>query len=453
MNWIDKKVLVIGAGKTGRAVSGFLAAKGARVTLTDKKTAGELDLKASDLPGIRLALGSYANVKPGQWDLVVTSPGVPPEVPPLIQARQHGIKITGEVELAWLHCRAPVIAITGTNGKTTTTALVGEMLKNAGYRTLVAGNIGIPLISAVEDYGPDDVIVAEISSFQLETARTFRPHVAAVLNLTPDHLDRHGDMRGYGAAKARIFARQHPNDWTILNFDDPLTREMASITPGEVIFFSCRHKLEQGIFVQDGQILVHYHDQQAVILATDQLQIPGTHNLENALAATAIGWAFGLGPTEIAQGIKAFKGVPHRLEFVAEIDGVRYINDSKGTNPEAAIKALQAFHEPIVLIAGGRNKGSGFADFAAAMKNRVRAVVVLGESAAEIVAACRKEGIHRIEQVADIPAAVRCARDLARRGDVVLLSPACASWDMFSSYEERGDLFKRVVRQLAKEAG
>ncbi len=446
----DKRVLVVGAGKSGTAVARFLAGKGSRVCLTDARDADKFGGQLDDLGsrGVDLALGGYPPVG-GCFDLLVISPGVPLDVPPVLEAGEAGIPVIGELELAYRFARAPIVAITGTNGKTTTTTLVGEMFKDAGYRVLVAGNIGIPLVERVELYGPGDVIVAEVSSFQLETVKHFRPKVAVILNLTPDHLDRHGDMAGYAAAKSRISMNQRRGDSLVLNYDDDLTRGMTGRGGGDVIFFSRQHILEKGVFVHGGAVTVCRNGVRRTVLDVVELRIPGAHNLENALAATAAGWAMGIPEGSLAGTLRRFTGVAHRLEFVAEIDGVRYVNDSKGTNPDASIKAVEAFQGPLVLIAGGRNKGNDFTEFARRACPKTRAMVVVGECADEMAGSAAGAGIKNIMRAGSFRDAVLLARSAARPGDVVLLSPACASWDMFSNFEERGDLFKEIVRELA----
>ena len=450
MDLKGKKVLVVGAGRSGLAVSSFLAAKGARVTLTDIKDAGLLD--SAGLPeGTALCLGYYPQVNCANYNLVVVSPGVPLTVEPVAVARELGIPVTGELEIAYVFSQAPFVAITGTNGKTTTTSLVGEIFRGAGQHTLVAGNIGLPLVNEIEQYGPGDVVVAEVSSFQLETSVNFRPRVGVILNITPDHLDRHGNMAGYTAAKARIFVNQGDDDYTVLNYDDPETRLLAGLTNGRVIFFSRKHSLETGVFVRDGIIIASLNGSVIPVLPAAELNIPGAHNLENALAAVACALVMGVGVAPLAETLRQFKGVAHRLEPVAEIDGVSYINDSKGTNPDASIKALESFDAPIVLIAGGKNKGSDFTTFAAKVQERARVLVVLGQCAAEIEAAARGAGCNEIYRAGSFPEAVEIARQAARPGDIVLLSPACASWDMFNSYEERGDLFKELVLKWTGE--
>lgn len=450
MELAGKRVLVVGAGKSGLSAARFLLARGAQVTLTDSKDAKELHLVRDDsLQGLRLALGAYPDVTVG-WDFVVTSPGVPPDIAPLAGARKAGIPVTGEFELATQYAHSPVVAITGTNGKTTTTALCGQIFRDAGLKTLVAGNIGIPLTSEVEGFGANGIIVAEVSSFQLETATTFHPKVAVILNITPDHLDRHGTLENYARVKAAVFANQTPEDWTILNFDDPYTASLAGQSRGRVIFFSRKHSLDRGVFVRNGRIVIQDSERSWDIMDSTAVSLPGNHNLENSLAAAAAAWVMGVPRESIAQTLALFPGVPHRLEFVAEVGGVRYVNDSKGTNPDASTKALEAYEDPIVLIAGGRNKGNDFDGFARLINEKVRVLVVLGESAGQIADAAQKAGFTDILQASDLQSAVRLAHGAAQPGEVVLLSPACASWDMFRSYEERGDLFRRTVLSLAR---
>ncbi len=446
----DKKVLVVGAGKSGIAAARFLLRKGAAVVLTDnrdkEKFCGVLDELLN--AGMQAELGSYPVVREGVFDLVVVSPGVSPGVLPVASARQCHIPVLGELELAYRFAEAPMVAITGTNGKTTTTTLVGEIFRAAGLRTMVGGNIGLPLVDVVEEYGPRDIIVAEVSSFQLETADHFRPRVAVLLNITPDHLDRHGTMDGYTAAKARIFARQGPDDFTVLNYDDPGTRALADSTCGKVIFFSHRHNLKEGVLVRGDMITVRFRNMDTDILPVGDVAIPGLHNLENALAAVAAAHALGVRPLVLARTLRSFPGVAHRLETVAQKNGVLFVNDSKGTNPDASIKALEAFDRPIVLLAGGRNKGSDFTEFARLVKQKVRVLVVLGECADEVERAARAAGCNNILRAPGFREAVLMACTSARPGEVVLLSPACASWDMFKNFEERGDLFKEIVTDL-----
>jgi UDP-N-acetylmuramoylalanine--D-glutamate ligase len=322
------------------------------------------------------------------------------------------------------------------------------MFKDAGKKVVVGGNIGLPLIQEVQYTTEEHVLVVEVSSFQLEWVEGFHPKVAVITNITPDHLDRHGSMANYAQVKSRIFSRQTKEDYTVLNYDDPILREMGSICPGRVIFFSREHNLEQGIVSQKGKILVKTGGQILEICREDELKIPGAHNLENALAAVAAGRAMGLTAENLRNTLCTFPGVAHRLEKVAEIKGVTYINDSKGTNPDASIKALEAFSQPLVLIAGGSTKGSDFSAFARKIKERVKHLVVLGQTAEDIIGAVEKVGFKSIHRVQTFPEAVHKASELAEPGEIVLLSPACASYDMFKNYEHRGETFKELVRQL-----
>lgn len=448
-----KKVLVLGAGKSGMAVAAFLAGKGSRVLLSDTREPdrfeGQLDFLVAK--GVKLFLGGYPHVDK-KIDLIVISPGIPLDIPPVAEAKEAGIAVIGELELGYRFASAPIVAITGTNGKTTTTTLVGEIFKNAGRRVFVAGNIGLPLVSGIESYGSGDIVVAEVSSFQLETVRQFRPRVGIVLNLTPDHLDRHGDMAGYKAAKARIFMNQQISDYLVLNFDDVLIREMGMLSKGNVIFFSRRHTLEEGVFVRGNMITIRHRGVMRSVFDVRDLRIPGAHNLENALAATAACHAMGVSEISIAESLGKFSGVAHRLEFVTEIEGVRYVNDSKGTNPDASIKAVEAFEGPLVIIAGGKNKGNDFNEFTRRAFPKTRAMVILGQCADDLAEAAAKAGIKNILRAKDFRDAVLQARSASMPGDIVLLSPACASWDMFNNFEERGDLFKNIVRELAENS-
>jgi UDP-N-acetylmuramoylalanine--D-glutamate ligase len=451
MQFKDRKILVVGAGKSGLAVSRFLVGKKAHVTLTDAAEPAypgkELERLASE--GVDLFLGGYPAVNRAGFEMVVMSPGVPLTTEPAREAAESGIPVIGELELAYYFARAPVVAVTGTNGKTTTTALLGEIFKESGFKTLVGGNIGLPLVTEVEKYGPEDIIVAEVSSFQLETTVAFKPKVAVILNLTPDHLDRHGTMENYAESKAGIFINQGQDDFTVFNYDDPLTVALGNQSRARTIYFSRRKTLETGgVYVRDNLITVNLNEGEEVVCGCNELGIPGAHNLENALAAVAAAKAAGVGSAALARTLKQFKGVPHRLEFTAEINGVKYINDSKGTNPDAAIKALEAFTEPVLLIAGGKNKGSDFSDFAARVRERARVLIVLGECADMIADAVKSGGFENLFFAAGFDEAVDLAHRNARPGEIVLLSPACASWDMFSNYEERGNLFKELVLKI-----
>ncbi|WP_227767105.1 UDP-N-acetylmuramoyl-L-alanine--D-glutamate ligase [Zhaonella formicivorans] len=450
MNFEDKKILIIGMARSGVAAARVLAAMGAEVTIADQKSSLELSEAIAQLQGwaINICPGGYPPISKEKFDLVVTSPGVPMTAQPLREAVAHNIPVWGEIELAARLSKGSIVAITGTNGKTTTTALIGQMFKDAGKKVVVGGNIGLPLIQEVQYTTEEHVLVVEVSSFQLEWVEGFHPKVAVITNITPDHLDRHGSMANYAQVKSRIFSRQTKEDYTVLNYDDPILREMGSICPGRVIFFSREHNLEQGIVSQKGKILVKTGGQILEICREDELKIPGAHNLENALAAVAAGRAMGLTAENLRNTLCTFPGVAHRLEKVAEIKGVTYINDSKGTNPDASIKALEAFSQPLVLIAGGSTKGSDFSAFARKIKERVKHLVVLGQTAEDIIGAVEKVGFKSIHRVQTFPEAVHKASELAEPGEIVLLSPACASYDMFKNYEHRGETFKELVRQL-----
>ncbi len=447
-----KRVLVVGIARSGAAVAKFLTAKGTRVVLTDKKTKEELadTLKEFTAAPVDVIAGTYPEFGPGDFDFLVVSPGVPLNAPPVRRAFETGTPVLSELEVAYRFARSPIIAITGTNGKTTTTTLTGEIFKNWGKTVCVGGNIGLPLVLEIEKYGPDDVIVAEVSSFQLECIDRFKPRVAVILNITPDHLDRHGTMENYIAAKARIFENQDSGDFTILNYDDPAVALLKQKTTGKVIFFSRRHKLEEGVFVENGQITARFGGTTDRVCPVTEISIRGAHNLENALAATSAALAMGIPAGVIARTLKEFPGVAHRLELVTELNGIKFINDSKGTNPDASIKALEAYDEPIVLLAGGKNKGSDFSEFASRIKEKVRVLVIYGECRDQIREAVEKTGFAQIFEAGSFDEAVRTAAEQARPGEVVLLSPASASWDMFRNFEERGDRFKEVVMSLRR---
>ncbi|HUW66085.1 MAG TPA: UDP-N-acetylmuramoyl-L-alanine--D-glutamate ligase [Spirochaetia bacterium] len=441
------KVLVVGAGKSGLASANFLASHGAYATLTDRKKDKDLQAQLAQLDhGVALHTGGYAPV--AGFDLVVTSPGVPLREAVLAEAVTKGIPLIGELELACRFCSVPMVAVTGTNGKTTTTTLIGE-IAHLVRPTLVGGNIGLPLVSRVEDLPGGSLVVAEVSSFQLATTVHFRPAVAVVLNIVPDHLDWHGSMTAYVEAKARILANQTGEDTAVLNYDDPLTRDLQGRCRGRVLFFSTRQAVDEGAFVADGKIVFRSYGREEEVADLTCLAVPGEHNLANALAAVTAARAAGIEPAAVARGLAAFRGVRHRLETAAIRNGVRWVNDSKGTNPAAAITALRSFAGAIILIAGGRNKGSDFAAFAAEVAGKVRFLLLLGEAAPEIEAAVANCGFTAVQRVGSLQEAAFEAFRRARPGDTVLLSPACASWDMFRNYEERGDQFCLLARQVS----
>ncbi|MDH7478806.1 MAG: UDP-N-acetylmuramoyl-L-alanine--D-glutamate ligase [Syntrophomonadaceae bacterium] len=447
------KILVIGMGLSGIAAAKALRQRGKQVVLCDAKPLAELGSLVEEMRQmeIEVVTGGYPPVSRENTELVITSPGVPRTVAPLQQAEELDLPIWSELELAYRFSPAPFIGITGTNGKTTTTALLGRILQDAGMPSFVGGNIGIPLVLEVGQLTPQHLVVAEVSSFQLEGIVEFKPRVAAILNITPDHLDRHHTMEEYVEVKARILMNQEAGDFSVLNFDCPLTRSLAGKVRGQLIWFSRREILDEGVYVAAGQVVIKLGGEARPVLPASEIRIRGPHNLENALAAVASAAVLGVPADKLARTLREFPGVVHRLELVEVIDGITFINDSKGTNPDSSIKALESFSQPIILIAGGKNKGSDFSELAARIKEKVRDLVLVGQAAPEIRRAVEEIGYSSVHPAATFEEAVMTAAGLARRGDVVLLSPACASWDMFRNYEERGELFKRIVRSLPGE--
>jgi len=448
-----KKVLVIGLAKSGLAAIEALQKRGAIPVGYDAKTAAELGSNLEELKNmnIELFLGEKPVVTRQQFDLVIVSPAVSMELDLVQEALKEGIKVISELELAY-RIKSPhteIVAVTGTNGKTTTTSLLQYIFAHDGRQSLAGGNIGIPLCSLV-DKVDQGIISVEASSFQLEGIEYFHPHICGILNITPDHLDRHKTMQAYTACKARIFSRQNQDDFTILNYEDERVRNLAPRVAGKVIFFSTDRVLKEGVFVEDGNIVVNLKGKRTVICPRHKVYLRGKHNLENVLCAVGMCWAAGVSAPIISECLQSFKGVRHRIEEVGRYQDVLYINDSKGTNPVSTIKALESFNEPIILIAGGRNKGSDFADVAQVIKAKVKVLVLIGEAKNTIRAAVMDVGFPNINiyEADDLPSAVVKAAKLAAPGDVVLLSPACASWDMFPSYEHRGDLFCDTVKRL-----
>lgn len=455
MDLREKKVLVFGSGISGVAASRLLLKVGAQVVLYDgnasldagKITAQVLD--AETVPcgkSLQVMVGELPADVRTSLDLVVMSPGVPTDLPVVNEMRESGIPIWGEVELAYTFAKGEVLAITGTNGKTTTTTLLGEIMKQY-CQTYVVGNIGNPYTDIALNMTEKSVAVAEMSSFQLETIHKFRPRVSAVLNITPDHLNRHHTMEGYIAAKKQIFRNQTAEDTCVLNYEDEMTRRFGEEVDAKVIYFSSLRKLEGGIYLEDGNIIYHV-DEPVKICHVDELQILGRHNHENVMAAVAMAAAYGVPFDIIRKTVCEFKGVEHRIEFVAEKNGVAYYNDSKGTNPDAAIKGIQAMNRPTLLIGGGYDKDSSYEEWIEAFDGKVKKLVLIGATREKIDETARRLGFTQtiladsFEEAFDI-----CVKD-AETGDAVLLSPACASWGMFKNYEERGDKFKELVNQL-----
>ncbi|QEK11951.1 UDP-N-acetylmuramoyl-L-alanine--D-glutamate ligase [Crassaminicella thermophila] len=446
----DKRVLVIGLGISGIPTVNTLLSLGAKVTVNDKKTQEELKdiLKELDTNKVDLILGKHPE-NMALFDLIILSPGVPTDLMFIQEARKMGVTIMGELELAYRLCEGKFVAITGTNGKTTTTALTGEIFKNAKKETYIVGNIGIAAISKIQEASADAIMVTEVSSFQLESIIDFKPKIAAILNITPDHLNRHKTMENYIKAKSNIFKNQDKNNYLVLNVDNEITYELRSLAKSIVIPFSRKQKLEKGAYVIDDYIVIKEENKKyEIICKVDELKIPGKHNLENALAAVAIAHWSGIDNKTIADTLRNFRGVEHRIEFVAEIEGVDFVNDSKGTNPDAAIRAIEAMKTPIVLIAGGMDKGSDFNEFLHSFQGKVKYLVLLGETAQKIKKTAQKNGFYEISIVENMEQAVQLAAKVAQVGDTVLLSPACASWDMYPSFEVRGKHFKECVNKL-----
>lgn len=445
MDYKGKKALVCGMARSGISAAKLLKRLGAEVTLQDLKTAESLNINKDDFEGITLYLGKNPDEIAENFELVVLSPGVPADLGFIIRAKEAGIPVISEVELAYTVCRAPVIAITGTNGKTTTTALTGEIFSKK-YRTETVGNIGLPYSDRVLGLGENDRVVIENSSFQLETIDTFRPHCAAVLNITPDHLNRHHSLENYIAAKENIFKNMTEEDYLILNKDDPTTLKMADKTKAKVYFFSSSQKLEEGIWCEKGRIYVNILGVSGKVCDIDDMNIIGTHNMENAMAAVGLGVCGGVPLEDISKTLREFKAVEHRIEYVTAKNGVDYYNDSKGTNPDAAIKAVYAMKKPILLIGGGYDKGSDYGEWVSTFFGRVKYLALIGAVKEAIKAECDKQGFKAYELFDTFREAVESCMEKAEEGDCVLLSPACASWDMFDSYEQRGRIFKDIVR-------
>ncbi len=444
----DKRVLVVGLGKSGVASALFLKAHGARVTVSDTKSGDEL---RNEIPvlldhGITVETGGHGERTFRGQDLIVVSPGVPVDAPLLVQARSLGEAVIGEIELASQFLPGPIVAITGSNGKTTTTTLTGEILAAAGMPVLVGGNIGTPAISLAERATPQKAIVLEISSFQLETIQTFRPKVAVVLNVTPDHLDRHRTLEVYVDAKARIFENQRGEDFAVLNADDSICVAMAARTQAQAFWFSRQKEVQQGAWVRDENIFFRNGSQQREIMLVSEIPLKGAHNLENVLAAACASALMGCAPEKIRQAVREFKAVEHRLEFVATIRGVDYYNDSKATNVDATIKALESFPANIHLILGGKDKGSDYTVLNDLLRQRVKRVYTIGAAAGKIESQIKGIEVVHAETLEN---ALRKANAVAQPGDVVLLAPACASFDQFKSYEHRGHWFKEIVRGLS----
>ena len=445
----NKKITVLGLARSGVAAANLLFKYGAKVTVSDTQPREKLEQFIAQLSSDKISVSTSANqVKDIESaDLVVISPGVPSDIPAILEAQNRNIPVISEVELAYQFSQAPWIAITGSNGKTTTTTLIGELLKaNWPAPVVVAGNIGVALCTAVQDVPKEGLIVAEISSFQLETITTFKPFVSLLLNLTPNHLDRYPDFESYAIAKVRIFEYQDETDFAVLNAADEESQKYTEHITAKKIFFSKQKELDEGIFVKDGTIWVRIGQMNEAVFPTNELSIPGEHNLENALAAVLVAVCCGIEPTQLAPVLRTFKGVEHRLEFIRELNGVKYYNDSKATTVVAVMTALKSLLKPIILIAGGKDKGSDYIPLRELLVEKVKQLILIGEARDKMLTALM--GSCPIVEAESMQHAVETAFQSAENGDNVVLSPACSSYDMFTDFEERGRVFKQLVNSL-----
>lgn len=454
MNQLEnKRILVVGMGKSGIAATQALLKLGAVVSVYDRKYEEQIDTQLIQFlrnKNVTCYFGEEPK-RTNELDMVVISPGVPLDTGFVQKAKDAGAEVIGELEIAYRVGKGKYAAITGTNGKTTTTTLVGEIFRNSGRKTYVVGNVGVAVISKALCTTEEDWLVTETSSFQLETTKLFKPEVSALLNITPDHMDRHKTIENYAQAKAMIFKNQDENQYFIVNYDDEESWKLVKQCKAKVIPFSRKASLALGCFVLDGDIVIQNEQGQCIdICSADELRIPGAHNLENALAAAAVAYFAGIAPEVIAKTLREFEGVEHRLEFSGEVDGVRFVNDSKGTNPDASIKAIEAMKGGIILIAGGYDKGSDYEEFINAFQGKVKHLILLGKTAPKIRKTAERLGFTDITMCRDMDECVKTGYKLASHGDTVLLSPACASWDMYTCFEQRGEHFKNCVRDLEK---
>lgn len=457
MSLNGKKVLVAGAGKSGIGSVGLLQQKGANVILYD----GNKDLNVDELKekldeqsnvdslNVSIILGELTDELCESLDLCVISPGIPLDVPFVKKLEEHNVTIWGEIELAYRSAKGRLVGITGTNGKTTTTALVGEIMKSYYESVFVVGNIGTPYALMADKTNENSVTVAEMSSFQLESIIQCAPCVSAVLNITPDHLNRHKTMENYGEIKMRIAMNQKADEYCVLNYEDEALVEYAKSIPCKPLFFSSKRNVENGLYLdENGNIISTFGGKCDVLMNVSEMKLVGVHNAENVMAAIAMSMVMNVPMDKIIDTVKNFNAVEHRIEYVTNKNGVVYYNDSKGTNTDASIKALEAMSKKTVLIAGGYDKGSEFDEWVEAFGDKVKCLVLIGVTAPKIAETARKYGFTNIVMAKDLKEAVLESAKNAEDGEVVLLSPACASWDMFKSYEQRGDLFKQYVNEL-----
>ena len=452
MKFEKKNVLVVGMARSGVAAAQLLRASGAVVTVNDSKTEEELGQQLSPLEGLQLErrFGCGAAELLEGKDCLVISPGIPDTTPFVVKAKEMGIYVIGELELAAQMSAGTLIAVTGTNGKTTTVSLLGEIFANSGKVTHVVGNIGYPFSLAALISRKEDILVCEVSSFQMETADTFHPHVALLTNITEDHLNRHGTMEIYTAMKMRMFRNQTAQDYAVFNADDPVLQGLSKQVKSKVLEFSRKKEVGNGAFVRNDEIWFAMNGSERRVCQTDEIFIPGPHNLENALGAVCVAAAMNVPVPVIRHSLRTFRGVEHRIESVRELDGIEYINDSKGTNPDSTIKAVQTMSQPTVIILGGYDKHASFDALSREIANSpmIRHAVLIGETSGLIRNSLERAGFNAITEAGTLREAVEKSRDLAEKGWSVLLSPACASFDMFKDYEERGRVFKEIVRSL-----
>ncbi|MFV0464675.1 MAG: UDP-N-acetylmuramoyl-L-alanine--D-glutamate ligase [Lachnospiraceae bacterium] len=451
MNWMDKHFLVFGTGKSGIASADLLQRHHISTVVYDSNH--ELDVEAVKqrepaLKNIEFLTGDFPKERIHEFDIVVVSPGIPTDLPILQLFRDFGIVVWGEIELAYRFSKGKILAVTGTNGKTTTTALLGAILKTHFPDVMIVGNIGIPYTSMCDKTTPDTVTAVEISSFQLETVIDFKPNVSALLNITPDHLDRHHTMEGYIQAKERVTMNQSKQDLCVLNYEDEILRDMAMRVKPKIWYFSSERKLEEGMYLDGKIIKIKRQGIEDELCHVDDLQILGKHNVENAMAAASMALGIGVPVAVIRDVLKRFESVEHRIEFVKEVNEVRYYNDSKGTNPDAAIKGIQAMTRPTILIGGGYDKNSEYTEWILAFAGKVKKLILIGQTRYKIAEVAQKEGFTSIIMADSLEEAVEMSFQEADKGDAVLLSPACASWGMFTNYEERGNRFKELVHRL-----
>ncbi len=455
MEVANKKFMIIGGGRSGIATAVFLSRKNSSAVLTDTKTVEALIKegygieKTLHLNGIETIFGRQPSEKEIRTcDFLILSPGAPPDIYPCVIARENGIEILSEIEFANSFYKGSVVAITGTNGKTTTTTLTGELFKDAGYPTCVGGNIGDPYINYAESASRDSVMVLEISSFQLSLDKNLRPKIAVITNITPDHLDRHKTMDNYIAAKANIFANMRGDDTVILNYDDEIVRSLSDSVQCKFVYFTLTENENAAAYLKGDDIIININGSKEILINRSQLHLIGKHNAANVMCASLSALLYGADIESVRKTLREFKPVEHRMEFVAVKNGVTYINDSKGTNPDASITAIEAVEHPMILIMGGYDKHSSFDEMFAYIKKKVKHIVVLGQTKDKILLSAENCGYQNITVVKDYEQAVESCAQIAVEGDYVVLSPACASWDMFENYEVRGKIFKELVHKL-----